>query len=186
MAGTRLTQSEIFQRAVGSCPFCGTEQAFSDHGPIPAAQRRSLHQVRPGAFSRDALTAAGSQIQPTQLISSIIPIARQVSHTTPIGVSQPWPWAVGTQVVPLQHLYRGKPVAEPRENQGAWIVAAAPPGDMDEIPDQAGGPPTVTVAHANHKAVGSPGERYDRVAPSAGDLGRLRRGVHDLEPSAPP
>jgi hypothetical protein len=32
MAGNRLTQSEIFQRAVGACPFCGTEQAFSIMG----------------------------------------------------------------------------------------------------------------------------------------------------------
>ncbi len=28
LAGNRLTQSEIFRRAVGKCPFCGTEQTF--------------------------------------------------------------------------------------------------------------------------------------------------------------
>ncbi|MGH7681731.1 MAG: hypothetical protein ACRENN_07055 [Candidatus Eiseniibacteriota bacterium] len=28
LAGYRLTQSEIFQRVVGKCPFCGTEQTF--------------------------------------------------------------------------------------------------------------------------------------------------------------
>lgn len=32
VAGTRLTQSEIFRRAVGKCPFCGTEQTFSVMG----------------------------------------------------------------------------------------------------------------------------------------------------------
>lgn len=28
MAGNRLTQSEIFRRAEGRCPFCGTDQTF--------------------------------------------------------------------------------------------------------------------------------------------------------------
>lgn len=28
LAGNRLAQSEIFQRVVGKCPFCGTEQTF--------------------------------------------------------------------------------------------------------------------------------------------------------------
>lgn len=32
LAGNRLTQSEIFRRAVGRCPFCGTDQAFSIMG----------------------------------------------------------------------------------------------------------------------------------------------------------
>lgn len=28
LAGNRLSQSEIFRRAVGKCPFCGAEQTF--------------------------------------------------------------------------------------------------------------------------------------------------------------
>ena len=29
LAGNRLTMSEVFRRAAGRCPFCGTEQSFS-------------------------------------------------------------------------------------------------------------------------------------------------------------
>ncbi len=32
IGGNRLTQSEIFQRAQGRCPFCGTDQVFSVMG----------------------------------------------------------------------------------------------------------------------------------------------------------
>jgi transcription elongation factor Elf1 len=29
LAGNRLTQSEIFQNASGTCPFCGKDQSFT-------------------------------------------------------------------------------------------------------------------------------------------------------------
>lgn len=46
LAGNRLSQSEIFRRAVGKCPFCGTEQTF----PIMGRFRlpKSAHCIKCG------------------------------------------------------------------------------------------------------------------------------------------
>jgi hypothetical protein len=39
LAGNRLTVSEIFRRAVGRCPFCGTEQNFPVMGRFRLPKR---------------------------------------------------------------------------------------------------------------------------------------------------
>ena len=46
LAGNRLTQSEIFQHASGTCPFCGTEQAFTVMGRFSLP--RETHCVKCG------------------------------------------------------------------------------------------------------------------------------------------
>ena len=124
--------------------------------------------------------------RPARRAYSSHPIPRQVSHTTPIGVSTRGHQESARRRWRSRTWTERKPLASRVRIPGAGAAGAiSQPGDWHQIPDHAGRAPAVAVAHADHEAAGAPGERDHRVAAGPGELVGLGAGVHDLEAVEP-